>query len=94
VKPALRAVQGLRDPLPQFELGRLGSSLRRNDARDDLVRARVRMDTDGAVLEPLTGQESHMIVRSASADALVHVPRGQGELAAGSTVSWLRLGVG
>jgi hypothetical protein len=33
-----------------------------------------------------------MIVRSAVADALVHVPRGNGELAAGSTVSWLRLG--
>jgi len=92
VKPALRAVQGLRDPLPQFEVGRLASALRRNGARDDLARARIRMDPDGAVLEPLSGQESHMIVRSASADALVLVPRGEGELAAGSTVSWLRLG--
>ena len=44
------------------------------------------------VLEPLTGQESHMIVRSAGADALVYVPRGDGELAVGATVSWLRLG--
>jgi hypothetical protein len=33
-----------------------------------------------------------MIVRSATADALVHVPRGDGELAAGSRVAWLRLG--
>jgi molybdopterin biosynthesis enzyme len=33
-----------------------------------------------------------MIVRAAAADALVHVPRGAGELPAGATVSWLRLG--
>ena len=42
-------------------------------------------------LEPVVGQESHMIVRSSAAGALVHVPRGNGELAAGSTVRWLRL---
>src|SRR6266566_6475038 len=91
-KPAVRALQGLRDPLPRLEPGRLASSLRRNVARDEFVRARLRLDRDGAVLEPLTGQESHMIVRAASADALVHVPRGEGELQAGGAVSWLRLG--
>ena len=32
-----------------------------------------------------------MIARAAAADALVHVPRGDGELAAGSHVSWIRL---
>ncbi len=93
VKPALRALQGLRDPLPRFESGRLASPLRRNDARDELVRARSRLDRDGIVLEPLSGQESHMIVHSAAADALVHVPRGEGELEAGAPVSWLRLDV-
>ena len=91
-KPALRALQGLRDPLPRFEVGRLASPLRRNGARNELVRARARIDPDGTVLEPLSGQESHMIVRSAAADALVYVPLGEGELAAGATVSWLRLG--
>jgi molybdopterin molybdotransferase len=91
-KPAVRALQGLRKPLPQLEPGRLASSLRRNIARDEFVRARSRLDRAGAVLEPLTGQESHMIVRAAAADALVHVPRGDGELEAGAAVSWLRLG--
>jgi molybdopterin molybdotransferase len=94
VKPALRALQGLRDPLPAFEPGRLAASLRRNPARDQLVRARSRLDPDGShvvELEPLSGQESHMIVRAAAADALVHVPRGEGELAAGADVRWLRL---
>jgi molybdopterin molybdotransferase len=93
VKPALRALQGLADPLPRFEPGRLAASLRRNGERDEFVRACSRVDGDAVVLEPVTGQESHMIVRSAVADALVHVPRGNGELASGSTVSWLRLGV-
>lgn len=91
VKPALRALQGMRDPLPQFEPGRLATPLRRNSARDELVRARARVDHDEVVLEPLAGQESHMIVSAAAADALVHVPCGEGELAAGATVRYLRL---
>ena len=94
VKPALRALQGLADPLPRFEPGRLAAGLHRNEERDEFVRARSRLDADALVLEPITGQESHMIVRSAAADALVHVPRGNGELAAGSTVRWLRLATG
>ena len=91
VKPALRALQGLREPLPRFEPGRLGSPLRRGEGRDEFVRARSRPDAEAVVLEPLSGQESHMIVRAAAADALVLVPRGEGELAAGAAVSWLRL---
>ena len=48
--------------------------------------------SDGRVeLEPLSGQESHMIVRAAAADALVLVPRGAGVLAAGDSVRYLRL---
>ena len=92
VKPALRALQGHAEPLPRLESGRLAVSLRRNEERDEFVRARVRVDEDGVVLEPIVGQESHMIVRSSSADALVHVPRGNGELGAGSLARWVRLG--
>lgn len=92
VKPALRALQGLAEKLPRLEAGRLGVGLRRNSERDEFVRARVLPDGDGVVLEPIVGQESHMIVRSSSADALVHVPRGNGELAAGSSARWFRLG--
>jgi molybdopterin molybdotransferase len=91
VKPALRALLGLADPRPRFEPGRLAVGLRRNEERDEFVRARSRVDGEVLVLEPVTGQESHMIVRSGAADALVHIPRGNGELAAGSTVRWLRL---
>jgi molybdopterin molybdotransferase len=92
VKPALRALQGLAEPRPRFEPGRLAAALARNDTRDELVRARSRVDGDRLLLKPLSGQESHMIARAAAADALVLVPRGEGVLTAGETVSWLRLG--
>src|SRR5204863_6638750 len=64
VKPALRALQGLGDPRPQFARGRLAAGWTRNEERDEFVRARVRPDGDALVLEPVVGQESHMIVRS------------------------------
>ncbi len=92
VRPAVLALQGYSNPLPRFEPGRLAAALRQNPARDELVRARKSDATDGAVeLEPLAGQESHMIARAAAADALVLVPRGDGELQAGAPVRYLRL---
>jgi molybdopterin molybdotransferase len=91
VKSAVRALQGMPDPLPRLEPGRSAVALRRNEDRDDFLRARSRVEGDAVVLEPVLGQESHMIARSSAADALVHVPRGNGEIAAGSTVFWLRL---
>jgi len=92
VRPAVLALQGHADPRPRFEPGRLAAAARRNPARDELVRARTRDGEDGAVeLEPLKGQESHMIARAAGADVLVFVPRGEGELVTGSPVRYLRL---
>jgi molybdopterin molybdotransferase len=92
VRPAVLALQGYSNPLPSFEPGRLAAALRQNPARDELVRARKAGVSDGAVeLEPLAGQESHMIARAAAADALVLVPRGDGELPAGTPVRYLPL---
>ena len=91
VRPALRALQGASDPGPRFAAGRLAVSVTRNAGRDDLMRARSTVTDDGVVLEPVGGQESHMIVRAAEADALVLVPRGEGELPAGANVRYLPL---
>jgi molybdopterin molybdotransferase len=107
VRPALLALQGVADPLPRFEPAVLGRALRRG-LRDELVRARLRVDgalgpaaaagasaagapVPALVADPLTGQDSHMIARSAQADALLWLPAGEGELAAGSIVGAYRL---
>jgi molybdopterin molybdotransferase len=91
VRPALLALQGLQDPRPRYEHGRTAASLRRNAQRDEFVRARRGFGDEAPSLEPIVGQESHMIVRTASADAIVHVPRGEGEIPAGSPVRYLSL---
>ena len=91
VRTALLALQGHANPAPPYAPGRLAAALRRNPHRDEFVRARRLESTDGTVLEPVTGQESHMIVRAATADALVHVPRGEGDVPAGGSVSYLPL---
>jgi molybdopterin molybdotransferase len=86
VRPAVRALQGA-DPGPHYHRTRLARPVRRDPARDALLRARL----DGDVASPLSGQESHMIVRAAAANALVLVPRGEGEIAEGESVSYLAL---
>jgi molybdopterin molybdotransferase len=91
VRPALRAMQGASDPGPSYAAGRLAVDAARNPARDDLLRARATVGDDGVLLEPVSGQESHMIVRAAEANALVLVPRGDGELQAGAVVRYLPL---
>jgi molybdopterin molybdotransferase len=91
VRPALLALQGASVPGPVYSAGSLASAIRRNKQRDQFVRARSVPSATGVVLEPIMGQESHMIARAATADALVHAPRGDGELAAGDTVRYLPL---
>jgi molybdopterin molybdotransferase len=91
VRPAVRALQGAAEPGPVYELGRLATTVRRNARRDEFLRARRTVTADEVVLEPVQGQESHMIARAAAADALVFAPRGEGELAAGERVRYLRL---
>jgi molybdopterin molybdotransferase len=88
VLPALRALQGDRDPGPSYRLGTLASSITPDARRDELVRAVLAGD---GTLEPLSGQESHMIARAASANALVYVQAGSAGLPAGSTVRYLSL---
>jgi molybdopterin molybdotransferase len=90
VRPALLALQRA-EPGPAYRPGRLAAPARRSPERDQLLRAQSRLDDGQLLLEPVRGQESHMIARAAGADALVLVPRGAGELAAGATVSYLPL---
>jgi molybdopterin molybdotransferase len=91
VRPAVNALLGATDPLPAFQQGTLTASVRRNAHRDELLRAVVTGDNDGVALDPLPGQESHMIVRAGKATALVLVEAGEGEVAMGETVPFLSL---
>lgn len=91
VRPALLALQGAAQPGPLYRSARLAAPIRRSPLRDELARARARAGDDGVLAEPLSGQESHMIARAAGADALVLVPAGDGELAAGELVRYLPL---
>ena len=92
MRPALLALQGARDPGPPFRAGRArGRAFAATPSATSSCARALRSDGERVVLEPLTGQESHMIARAAAADALVLVPRGDGELAAGSGVRYLLL---
>ena len=90
VRPAILALQGATEPGPLFRPGRLARTVQRS-SRAQLLRARARNDRDGVVLEPLLGQESHMIATSAGADALVLIEAGETELQTGSPVRYLTL---
>jgi molybdopterin molybdotransferase len=91
VRPAVKALLGIPNPGPEFGQGILGAAIRRNSQRDELVRAHSRREGDSVVLDPLTGQESHMIARAGRADALVWVGAGEGELAAGEPARFLSI---
>ena len=91
VRPALLALHGHPHPAPPFRPGILARDVRPRPERDDYVRARLSWAADGPLLDPITGQESHMIVRTTAADAIVHVPRGTDVVAAGSRVAFLAL---
>lgn len=91
VTPALLARQGAARPLPRYDIGTAGVALRSNPQRDEFVRAVRAEEATGTSLTPIRGQESHMIARAAAADALVHVPRGVGEIPAGAPVRFLSL---
>ncbi len=91
VRPAVLARQGASEPAPAYLTGTLAAPLRASTARDQLVRARSRIEDGEVVLEPLSGQESHMIARAAGADALVLLRRGERDPAPGDRLPFLRL---
>jgi molybdopterin molybdotransferase len=91
VRPAVRMLQGAEEPGPDFARAATRAPIPRDPKRDVLVRARLGHDAGGPFVTLLAGQESHMIVRAAAADALVYVERGDGAIEPGSAVPFLRL---
>ena len=91
VRPAINALLGRGQPLPVFRPAQLAVAVRRNRDRDEFVRATVDEGDDEPVVTPVSGQESHMIVRAGRASALVWIPAGEGEIPAGAAVRCLSL---
>jgi molybdopterin molybdotransferase len=82
-RPALAALQGADATVPRTT-ATLARAIARHPDRDECVR--VRRLPDGTV-EPTGPQASHILSSLLGADALALVPRGEGELPAGATVT-------
>jgi len=81
-RPAIAALQGAGDPT-RTRVARLAQAVARHPDRDECVR--VRIDERGAAT-PTGPQGSHILSSLLGADGLALVPRGEGELPAGSVV--------
>jgi molybdopterin molybdotransferase len=82
-RPALNALQGADATVPRTS-ATLAQAVPRHPDRDECVRVRRRAD---GTVEPTGPQGSHVLSSLLGADALAIVPRGEGELPAGATVT-------
>src|SRR3546814_11427700 len=90
VAAMLAQLHAVRDPAPQWRAGRLAAAVRA-DARDQLLRMRLRIDADGQIwLERLGPKASHMLSNLTAATALVRIPAGVA-LDTHEVVQWLPL---
>ena len=89
--PALAAMSGLPGTAPLMEQARLSGSLPQNDAREDFLRATLKVEEGGLVVATLTGQDSGMLSPLAKADALLRRPPFQEALSSGAPVEIIRL---
>jgi molybdopterin molybdotransferase len=85
-RPALAAMQGAPGP-PERSRAVLGTTLPRQRSREEAVRVRLE---DGRAM-PTGPQGSHQLSSMLGADALAIVPRGEGQIAAGTEVDIERI---
>jgi molybdopterin molybdotransferase len=72
VRPALRAMQGLKPAVLPFDRATIADAMPANDMREDYVRARIEAGADGKVLvHPFKTQDGSMLMTLAHADALI-----------------------
>lgn len=79
-RPALNALQGADATVPRTRAV-LGVAVPRNPGRDECIRIQRRPD---GTVEPTGRQDSHILSSLLGAEALAIIPRGDGELAAGT----------
>lgn len=84
-RPALRALAGA-DPSATRATAILDRPIRLSAEREQAIRCRLAARDGGWHAEPTKEQGSHILTSMLGADALVRVPAGDGELAAGKRV--------
>ncbi|HUE25504.1 MAG TPA: gephyrin-like molybdotransferase Glp [Solirubrobacteraceae bacterium] len=85
--PALAALQGAAVPMTTTGDAVLGTSVRRNTRREQAIRVRLERRDGSTIAIPNGAQDSHALTSLLGADALALIPRGDGELQAGTTVA-------
>jgi molybdopterin molybdotransferase len=85
VRPALRALAG-GDPEDARASAVLDQPVKRNPARDQVLRCRLSARDDGWHVEPTKAQESHVLTSMVGAGAYALVVAGDGEVPAGERV--------
>jgi molybdopterin molybdotransferase len=90
-RPALRALAGAA-PDETRATAVLDAPIRRNEARDQVVRCRLEAREDGWHVAPTKEQGSHVLTSMLDADAFALVPAGEGELTPGDRVEVELLG--
>jgi molybdopterin molybdotransferase len=88
--PLLRALQGDRQAVAPVLRAQLGADRKRTPERLEAVRAALRVDGDRMVVQAHDNQASGAATSLAQSDGLAFVPPGEGPLAAGSVVDFVR----
>lgn len=89
---ALDCLEGVAAPGPRLSAGRLLQAVKADPQRDRLVRMNLSISAEGVVhLDPLPGQDSHMLSNLATAMALVMLPARERDYAADERVLWTPL---
>ena len=90
VRRALDVLEGAAEPGPRLAPGRLAEAWTLDPHREWWLRCELGFADDGtARLRPLPNQSSHMVTNLGRCSALARLPRGDGELEAGSRVEWV-----
>jgi molybdopterin molybdotransferase len=95
LRPAIEVMLGRRDEARPPETAVLGSDLEANDHRQDYLRARLEIDSQGRrVAKPFPRQDSSMLATLAQADCLIVRAPGAAPAKAGESVEILPLSGG
>lgn len=86
VRPAIRKMLGA-DPQELLLPAELSQPLHKREGRAEFVRSKLENRCGRLVATPTEGQGSHMVAGIAVANALIHLPTGEHDLAAGSLVN-------